>query len=321
MPYLMSNLILDILPRVGRMEAAGGITVYGAATSIQSLLFKRLLARKSDLLATGNLFVVIPEWDYSAPLPSDFLSMAEKPRAVEATGWLSTTAWMAGTVTSYDSATKTLVVSVASSNGSGTLASWHVAVGVLPGEMIYTVDTSASSVAVGTGAKTFVTATALDLVAGQNVIISNVVLPTDSDVRASLDPIYLDDDDHDDYTWWERYRIYGDKWETAATRPRRFKVIGTTLYVRPKVTGPVMVTGKYNALPSALSAPTDTIPWNGKFDEIFKEGVVWILSKGLAVPDADPVFMAFFEREFESVLNSRVRQIPNTRRTKRSNFL
>lgn len=318
---LMSALIADVLPRVGRMENPSGITIFGAATSIQSLIFKQLLRRESDLLATGNLFLIIPAYDYMTALPSDFLSMAEKPRAVEASSWFTTTAWMAGTVTSYTAATKTLVLNVTSSNGSGTLAAWSLAAGVLPGDMIYTLDTSVSSVAVGTGAKTFVTVTELSIVPGQNIIVSNVALPTDSAIRSAMDPSYLDNDEHEDYQWWEWYRIYGETWETAAMRPRRFKVIGTNIYFRPKVSAPVMVTGKYNAKPSALTVSTATVPWNGFFDEIFREGVVRILQKGVAIPDADSDFMAFFAREFDTIINSRVRQIPVSRRLKRSNFL
>ncbi len=319
--YTMSDLILDILPRVGRLENHSGITVYGAANSIQSVIYKRLLNRKSDILATGNLFLVIPAYDYCAPLPSDFVSLAEKPSAVSAASWVTTTVWMAGTVVSYDSATKTLVLNVAAYNGSGTLASWKVAVGVRPGQPAYTLGTSVTSIAPGTGSKTFVTATDLGLVAGQNVIVSNVELPTDSEVRASLAPEPLDEDDHDDFAWWERYRYYGETFESAATKPRRYKTIGTNLFVRPKVTGPVLISGRYNAKPATLSASTDILPWNQMFTETFKEGVVWILQKGVAVPDADPVIEKLLSRDVDSILNSRVRLLPDTRRLKRGNYL
>lgn len=320
MSYLVSNLIQDVMPRVGRLPQTG-ITLFRAATSVQSMIFKKLLERKSDLLATGHLFLVIPEYDYMAPLPSDFLSMAEKPSAIEATSWLSTSAWMVGTVTSYTAATKTLVMNVTAINGSGTLASWNIAVGAYPGEPIYTLDTSTSSVAVGTGAKTFVTATELDLVAGQNVIVSNIEIPTDTTYRSRLDPSCLDEDDRDDLMWWEKYRIYGETYETATTVPRRYKVLGTNFYVRPKVSSPAMVTGKYNAIPSALTAVSNTIPWNGFFDEAFREGVVWILTNGVSMPETDPAFAAFLSREIDTILNSRARIIPATHRIKRGAYL
>jgi hypothetical protein len=316
----MSDLILDVLPRVGRMEIPSGITIYGAATSVQSLIFKRLLDRRSDLLATGNLFLIIPAYDYMAPVPSDFLSMAEKPRAMEAPLWLTASAWMAGTVTSYDPGTKTLILNVTAFNGSGTIAAWNVAVGVLPGQPIFTVDTSVSSVAVGIGAKTFVTVTALSLVPGQNVILSNVLLPDDSGVYSRMDPSSLDDDDHEDYRWWDEYRLYSDRFETATQRPRKFKVISTNFYVRPKVTAPVMVTGKYNARPSVLTAATDTLPWNDLFYETFKECVVRILLKGIAIPDSDPDIAGLIQRDIDTVLGSRVRLLPDTHRIKRSNY-
>lgn len=317
---LVSSLIQDVMPRVGRLPQTG-ITLFRAATSVQSMIFKRLLDRKSDLLATGKLFLVIPTYDYMAPLPSDFLSMAEKPSAIEATSWLSTSAWMVGTVTSYTAATKTLVLNVTAINGSGTLAAWSIAVGVAPGEPIYTLDTSVSSVAVGLGAKTFVTVTELDLVAGQNVVVSNVEIPTDTTYRSRLDPNPLDEDDRDDLMWWERYRIYGETFETATTVPRKYKVLGTNFYVRPKVSAPAMVTGKYNAKPSDLTLTTQTVPWNGFFDEVFREGVVWILTKGVSFPEADSAFDLFLRHEVDTILNSRVRILPSTHRIKRGSYL
>ncbi len=232
------------------------------------------------------------------------------------------TPWMAGTVVSYDSGTKTLILNVTASNGSGTITSWYVAVGRLPGKPINTLDTSTSSVAVGTGSKTFITATALTLVPGQNVIVSNEELPSDQSTISRLQPKYLDDDEHDDSLWWDsEYRYYGESGQVASTKPRTFKIFGTSLYVNPKVSGPVIISGAYNAKPASLSAMTDAIPWNGLFDEIFREGVVRIVLKGITIPDADPDFVLFFNREFHTVLNSRARLVRNIHRLNRSNYM
>ena len=99
--------------------------------------------------------------------------------------------------------------------------------------------------------------------------------------------------------------------------------MGTNFYVRPKVTAPVIISGKYNAKPSAFTEGTYSteIPWAGFFDEIFRQGVIRIIMKGIEIPDADKDFMVFFAREFGTVINSRIRMIPDTRRTKRSNFM
>ncbi len=69
MPYTMANLTMDVLPRIGKNPNPNGITVWIAANSIQSLIYKNLLDRKSDILATGQLFMVIPAYDYYLPLP------------------------------------------------------------------------------------------------------------------------------------------------------------------------------------------------------------------------------------------------------------
>ena len=302
---------------------SSGITIWKAINSVQSMINKHLLDRKSDLVATGDLFLVIPAYDYAAPLPSGFIAMAEKPCAFSAPGWLVSTPWMAGTVTSYDTTTRTCIMNVTSFNGSGTVSVWYLAVGWRPGYPINTVDTSESSVVVGLGPKTFITDKVLAITPGQNIILSNVEIPTDSIPMSRLDPSYLDDDDHDDYLWWEEYKLYGQTWETAAARPRHFKVLGSTLFVRPKVVTPVMITGKYNTQPVDFTEGvyTATIPWNGLFDEIFREGTAWILQKGISIPEADPAFMAFFGREFGYVMNAKSTMIPTTNRTRRSNFM
>lgn len=334
----VSTLIRDVMPRVGRLPQSG-ISLLGAANSIQSLVFNRLLDRKSDFLATGKLFLVIPTYDYMAPLPSDFLSMAEKPRAVEvpvstedrtyladgsytadssiyawgmesAVAWFASTAWIAGTVASYSVPSRLLIMNATKINGSGSFSSWHLFVGVGPGEPIYELDTSVSTVSVGLGTKNIITTTDLSLVPGQNVILSNAAMPTDSFTRYDMDPIYLDDD-------------HGRLWSSnpSAGRPKNYRILGTDFYINPKAAGPVMVTGLYNAKPSVLALTTDTIPWGGLFDEVFREGVFWILSKGIAMPDADPAFNLFMKREIDSILNSRIRILPSTGRLKRGNYL
>lgn len=274
-------------------------------------------------MASGDLFLVIPAYDYMSPLPSDFVSMAEKPKALSASDWLTSTAWMAGTVTSYDTTTQTLIANIVTTNGSGTLEEWSIAVGIRPGYPIYTLDTSESSVLVGTGAKTFVTDDELELVPGQNIVISNTEIPADSISRASMQPEYLDDDTNNEYSWWVNYRYYGETFESAALRPRSYKILRTDFYCRPKVSDPVLISGRYNAKPTAFTEGTLTteVPWNGLFDEIFREGMARMILKGYTIPDSDNDFMLFFNREFGTVINSRARIIPSTGRTKRSNFM
>lgn len=82
MSYTASQLIFDVLPRVGNAPPSG-ITIYGAANSITSLIYKKLLDHDSDLLATGELSAIIPAESYSLTLPTDFLSQANKPYAID----------------------------------------------------------------------------------------------------------------------------------------------------------------------------------------------------------------------------------------------
>lgn len=317
MPYTIQDLIFDILPRVGQTKTPGGINIFSAANSILSLVYKKLLDRRSDLLV-GDFSLSIPALGYTATLPLDFLSMAERPRSVDVL-----TDWMAGTVTSYDSVTGVLVVNVTVASGTDTLLAWSIALGALPGEPATTIGTSTTSLTVGTGSKTLTTQPNLSITIGQYVIVSASTLPLDWEMRQHrVDPSYLDDDeDHLEYTWWEWYGIYGESWEPPSLRPRRYKIFGTTIYVRPKVIVNVIITGKYNQKPVSFSKMTDEIPWNGFFDEIFREGSVRIIQKGVSIPEADSDFVLFMNNQFDTIINSRIYLMPQNRRLKRANWM
>ena len=318
MSYTMSALALDVLARVGRMERQSGLSIYQAATSIQSLIFKMLLKRKSDLLATGDLALVIPAMGYSAPLPSDFLALAEKPDSQDLY-----TDWMAGTVVSYNSTTGALVVSVNQAAGSDTLASWDIATVAVPGSYAQVIGSSLTSLAVGLGTKTLIATAGMSLAVGAYILIVPTDMPLDTAYYRSrrLRPRYLNDDEHDEYSWWEWYGLWGDTSELPCPRPNSYKIIGTTLYIRPKVIVSVKITGKYFAQLSPFSQQSDIIPWNGLFDEVFRAGVVRILLKGIEIPEADKDFAIFIDREVSTVVDVRINLISNTRRLKRGNYL
>ncbi len=257
MSYLIQNLIMDVLPRVGKIDSKNGITVYSAANSILSLVFKRLLDRRSDLLVnTEDMYLQIPANGYYADLPTDFLSLAEKPKSSE----MALITWL---------------------NNSGLQVLWM-------NNLSQIVDWQW-----GTGY-----------------------------IQDILEPSYLDDDtEHNDYSWWTWYGNYGESYDYPSIRPKYFTVIGRKIYVRPRVTVANVVTGKYFSKPDNFSSTTDVIPWNGFFDEIFREGVVRIIQKGISIPEIDPDFVIFLSREIDTVLNSRISLIPDVGRTHRSNFM
>lgn len=310
---LVSDLVLAVLPRVGNMEKPTGISIYRAANSIQSLIYKRLLDRKSDLLATGSLFLQIAAFGYSATLPDDFLSFAQRPYSEELFN-----NWMAGTVTSYDAETGALVFNATAASGTDTLSAWVISSAGVPGEYAENIATSSTSNVVGTGAKSFAIEPGLDITAGDYLIISAENAPDGWEgKRQKLEPSYLNADDDKDVLWWETYPQ--DATDTGT--PSRYQVIGDTIYIRPKPIVDVLIRGTYNASPSALTLPTQTIPWKGKFDELFIEGAVIILAKGLAVPETNQDFAVLFNREFETVVNSRAFLQEKTQRLRRSDFM
>jgi hypothetical protein len=313
---LVSDLILAVLPRVGRADKNSGISIFGAANSLQSLIFKNLLRSKSDLLVTGQLNLSIPAFGYSATLPDDFLSPAERLRTEELMD-----DWMAGTVTSYNNTTGALVVSISLANGTDVLSYWDIALGPTPGSPASNIANSTTSLTCGTGTQSLNTQAGLNLQVGQYIILSSAVSPNGWEGRRRiLEPNYLGDDENDHERWWEYYGYYG-VWDAPYHKPRTYTIVGSTVYIRPKPTVDVLLKGKYNQIPLTLSLPTQAIPWQGKFDELFKEGVVRIMARGTATLEADQEFMAFFAIEYESVMISRGRLIPAKRRTHRSNFM
>jgi hypothetical protein len=317
MSYLVSDLMIDVLPRISRSDIQSGITLYQAATSVQSLINKRLIKRKSDLVATGDLALVIAAQGCSATLPDDFVAMAEKPKSQDIY-----TDWMAGTVTSYSPITGALVVNVTQASGSETLSSWDIANASIPGTPSTVIGTSLTSIAVGTGSKSFTATLGMSLLPGAYIIIVPSGMPADlTPYEHHLDPSYLNDDEHDDYHWWEWYVQYGESYDIPARRPHKYKIIGDTIYLRPKVLVNVQIIGKYYSNPSPFSQMSDVLPWNGQFDEVFREGVVRILSKGIAIPSADQDFVLFLAREIDTVVDARAHLIPNTRRLKRGTYI
>jgi hypothetical protein len=313
-----SDLLPDILARTGNLKENSGITILSAANSILSLIYKKLLDRRSDILVTGNLSLNISAYGLSVELPIDFIAMAEKPQCEELYS-----DWMAGTVISYDPATGALVVNVTVSDGSDTLASWSIASAGTPENPSVILGTSLTSLAVGSGSKSLTASLNMDLLPGDYIFILPTDLPpTQMKPLHYLQTHYLDDDeDHQEGAWWEWYGTYGDTWEPPSIRPRTYKIIATLMYVRPKVFIPVLIKGRYFAKPVSFTTILNTIPWVGLFDDIFKEGIVRIIQKGISIPEADADFMLFLNGQFDTVVNTRINLIPNTGRLKRSNWL
>jgi hypothetical protein len=308
MSKTMGELISDVAPRL--TGAPQGISIYQAANSVLSLVAKRLLDRRSDLLASGDLNLLIPAFGYFAALPDDFIAFASKPRAEDLF-----TDWMAGTVTSYNPTSGVLVLNATSFDGSDALASWNIVTAAVPGYPSQATGTSVTSLTPGTGTKTLTITAGLTLQAGTFLYLVPSALPFNlSRIGGKMQPEYLTEDENDSL-WWSQY---GNS-NAASNRPSHYRIIGKTLYVRPKVTDNVSVRGAFFQMPADFVADSDVIPWEF-FYEVFREGVVRIIMKGNAMPDADVEFVSFIKREIDVVLTVRGRALPSSR-TKRKNFM
>jgi hypothetical protein len=315
MAQTISTLTVDVLPRLTTAPKKG-ISIYQAANSIQSLLYKKLVDRGSDIIASGNLELVIPAFGYSVSLPTDFVSMAEKPKAQELY-----TDWMAGTVISYDSVTGILILNSISSSGTDSLSDWKIALAETPGTPSTIIGSSTTILTPTTGIITLTMEIGATLSPGDYVFIVPTDLPDNlKSMRKWLNPTYLFEDYNHDLHWWTSYGLVSFDYEPPCNRPTYYQVVGNTLYVRPKVIINVSITGRYNQKPLDFTKPDDVIPWNGLFYEVFREGVVRIISKQISMPDTDDDFMKFFYREVDVIINSRYRILP-TKRMRREYWL
>ncbi len=314
----VGDLIIAVLPRL--VSAPKGINIYQAANAALSIVYKRLLYWKSDILASGELGMTIPPFGRSASLPEDFVAMAEKPKQEDVY-----TDWMTGTVTSYDAASGTLVLNVTNASGSDTLNSCFVAMAEFPGSPSNIVGQSITSLTPTTGAVTLVTDKNLLLNNGQYIFVVPSSMPSTLHPRKrTLQPEPFDEDHEHDDGWWSyyygTYGTYGNEVAYYHRSHRSYKIVGNTFYVHPVPVQDIIITGKYFQKPLYLSGPADALTWSILFYQVYKEAVVRIITKGIAIPDADSDFMAFINREVDTVCMSRTRIMPQ-KRTSHRNFM
>ncbi len=281
MAYTVGQLLFDVLPRVGNTRPTG-ITLIGAANSITNLIYKKLLERRSDILATGQLAYILPANGYTLTLPSDFISMAEKPHSKEVPD---------------------LITNLTVELGLAGLSVPNAAL-------------VAAMLAVGTGVAIADIQTIVGNVATVQTIV-NALLTTSR--NRHLEPSYLGEDDHDERSWWDWYGTGSD--EAIYHHAHTHKIINSSMFMRPKTINDVTIGGRYFQIPAKATTPADSIPFAGMFDELYREGVVNILLSGVAMPDIDPAFAAFIHREISTVLDARVQPVKRDGRVSRRNWI
>lgn len=74
----VSEIVFDALPKLNKAKPTG-TTLYQAINFISTMLTKRLMNRKSDLVKTSEMTLTVTPDDIAYDLPSGFLSLAEKP--------------------------------------------------------------------------------------------------------------------------------------------------------------------------------------------------------------------------------------------------
>ena len=280
MSYTVSQLLFDVLPRVGNTKPTG-ITIIGAANSITSLIFKKLLERRSDMLATGQMSYILPANGYSLTLPDDYISPAEKPYVVEVEGLIASLE--AELATDGLTAPNQALVAALFTPGTGVLVSTIQAI--------------------------------VSTVADVQTIINNLMTTHN---RHTLQPRYLDEDEHEDEGWWDWYGISGGSVSYAHSHTS--KVINQTMYIHPKSVNDRTLRGRYFQRPANATTISSIVPFYGMFDEVYREGCTRALITGTASIDSDPAMAAFIHREVTTVLDSRVHNVRQNGRVARRNW-
>ena len=327
MSLTISNLVYDILPRL--TKAPHGMTIYQAASSVQNLIYKHMIDMESDLIASGELALTINAGDRSAILPSDFVSLAERPHLIytdESGLPFSNTAYLAGSVQSYNASSGVMVVLVnklSQAIWQGLLGSWTIAIPT-PDWPLQAIAASSTMLPYGTGQVTLTITTGLSLQQGQYVYIFNGTLPPTTGPTSyphrkhRLEPEYLDEDDFHDDAWWTWYGTVSYAVDSWYWGKKRYKIVGSTLYLHAaEFTQDVVIHGRYNQKPSYPSGPTYVIPWSQWFYEIMREAVVRVIMTGKAMPSADQEVMMFVKSEMDTILWSRQKELPQRRMHRR----
>lgn len=67
---------------------------------------------------------------------------------------------------------------------------------------------------------------------------------------------------------------------SSNTTPMFYEIMGTTLYLYPGSSSEITIKGAYWSRPTAITKPSDTMPYNELFDDAIQEALLHIYSSG-----------------------------------------
>jgi hypothetical protein len=310
--YTVQQLILDTFQRAGRLQNPAGITILSAANIIQDMMVKVLLSYRSDILANNPLELVIPENECSATLPLGFISMSEKPAIYT---FKDVSNYIQGLITVYDIVTGALTIQCTAVNGTGVLSDWLLSTSPSKDGQVST-STDLIAYPLVDDIVVLTVDAGLTIVNGDTVYILPTATAATSPTinKHILQPTYLNavDDDEYDYNWWTWYGLYGWNVYPPSNQPGRYKIVNTMFYVMPYASEPMTILGRYFGIPAPLTA-SSVVPFNGLFDDVFREGLVMVMNLGHGMPEVDPTFKLFLTTRVESVINTRIHILPSGR--------
>jgi hypothetical protein len=84
-------------------------------------------------------------------------------------------------------------------------------------------------------------------------------------------------------------------------QPQYYELLGSTVYLYPTPDSSISVKGLYYMNPPKLTALSSTIPFNGLFDQVFRDVVLMVGGQGIAII-VQPQFEAFMRSQVDQVL-------------------
>lgn len=105
-----------------------------------------------------------------------------------------------------------------------------------------------------------------------------------------------------------------DDGQTAAT-PQHYEVLGDSLYLRRPPATDQALKGLYFRWPGEVAALSDTLPYAGVFDPLYREAVPRICQEGYGIV-ADPAFDLFIAQQVDHLLPKRNSHQPLRRRVR-----
>jgi hypothetical protein len=93
---------------------------------------------------------------------------------------------------------------------------------------------------------------------------------------------------------------------TSNAVPKYYQIKGTTIYLTPGTSSAITIKGDYFKKPTELTKPTDTVPFQGLFDDVIQEFMIkWYSEGSKGDPNAAVLLKAFVNDNVDLLIGKR----------------